>query len=142
MPARIRAAWQAAGQAGPSDRPALVRSILDSLALAYARAIDDAERLAERQVDELLLVGGGSRNSLLCQLVANATRRPVSAGPVEATAMGNALVQARSLGAVEGDLARLRTGLRETLARGPSLRRYEPNSPSPHASTAAFERTS
>jgi rhamnulokinase len=68
------------------------------------------------------VVGGGSQNQLLCQLTADATRRPVIAGPVEATALGNVLVQARAAGAVSGGLPELR----RIIGTGTSLRRYEP----------------
>ena len=68
------------------------------------------------------MVGGGSQNRLLCQLTANATGRPVVAGPVEATAMGNVLVQARAAGAAAGGLAQLRS----IIAAGASLGRFEP----------------
>ena len=109
MPARI-----ADGAAdGPTSRsrrrrPALVRCILDSLAAAFAAAVADAARLSGRDVDVVHLVGGGSRNALLCQLTADACGRPVVAGPVEATAIGNVLVQARAHGLIEGDLETLR----------------------------------
>ena len=68
------------------------------------------------------MVGGGARNALLCQLTADACGLPVIAGPVEATALGNILVQARALGVLDGGLFRLR----ELLARTQQLRRYEP----------------
>ena len=68
------------------------------------------------------LVGGGSRNTLLCQLTADACGRPVVAGPVEATALGNVLVQARAHRLIEGDLEALRSLVRATS----DLRRYEP----------------
>ena len=69
------------------------------------------------------LVGGGARNELLCQATADASGRPVIAGPVEATAIGNVLVQARSHGWVDDDLDALRALIRTTH----SLRRYEPH---------------
>ena len=75
-----------------------MRCILDSLAAAFARSVDDAERLSGRTVRVVHLVGGGARNRLLCQLTADACGRPVVAGPVEATAIGNVLVQARAHG--------------------------------------------
>ena len=87
-----------------SDQPAaarpvgLVRCILDSLAAAYGRAVRDAARLSGQTVEVVHLVGGGARNSLLCQLTADACEVPVLAGPVEATALGNVLVQARASG--------------------------------------------
>ena len=68
------------------------------------------------------IVGGGARNTLLCQLTADACGLPVMAGPVEATALGNVLVQARALGALDGDLAALRALVRATQ---PTVR-YEP----------------
>ena len=73
-----------------------MRCILDSLAAAFAATVRDAARLAGRDVDVVHLVGGGSRNDLLCQLTADACGLPVVAGPVEATAIGNVLVQARA----------------------------------------------
>jgi rhamnulokinase len=115
-PARIEALCRAGGQQPPADRPGVVRCILDSLAGAYAGALADAERLSGRRVDVLHVVGGGSRNALLCRLTAAATGRPVLAGPVEATALGNVLVQARALGTLTGDLAVLRDLVRRTHA--------------------------
>ncbi len=122
MPARIVAWLEAAGRGAPDDRPALVRCILDSLAAEYARTIDDAARLAGRSIEVIHVVGGGSQNALLCQLTADATGRTVVAGPVEATAIGNILVQARSLGLVHGGLDELRAIVR----RSEHLQRYEP----------------
>ncbi|MFJ6376124.1 rhamnulokinase family protein [Pseudarthrobacter oxydans] len=122
MPERIRAAVRRTGEVLPNDPAAITRCIMDSLAAGYARTIRDAERLAGRSVDVVHVVGGGSQNALLCQLTADATRRPVIAGPVEATALGNVLVQARAAGAVAGGL----TELRRLIAAGASLHRYEP----------------
>jgi len=122
MPARIVDACRRTDQPVPADRPAIVRCIVDSLADAHRRTIDDARELSGRDVDVVHMVGGGTRNSLLCQLTADACGLPVLAGPVEATALGNVLVQARALGAVEGDLAQLRALIRATQP----LARYEP----------------
>ncbi len=122
MPARIATACRKAGQTPPSGRPALVRCIVDSLAAAFARAVEDAERLSGRDVKVVHLVGGGSRNTLLCQLTADACGRPVVAGPVEATALGNVLVQARAHRLIEGDLEALRSLVRTTFP----LQRFEP----------------
>ena len=122
MPARIAAWLQAAGRPVPADRPGLVRCILDSLAAEYARTIDDVARLAGRSIEVIHVVGGGARNALLCQLTAEATGRTVVAGPVEATAIGNILVQARTLGLVDGGLDELRA-----IVRGSEhLQRFEP----------------
>jgi rhamnulokinase len=124
MPARIAEACRASGQAAPDSRPATVRCILDSLAVAFAQAVDDATRLSGRSVEVIHLVGGGARNELLCQLTADAAERPVVAGPAEATAVGNVLVQARAHGLVAGDLTVLRALVRASLP----LRRFEPRS--------------
>ena len=108
MPSRI-AEWCAEHSVAlPSGRPALVRSILESLAGAYTRTIDTASRLSGKTVSTIHLVGGGSQNELLCQLTADRTGLPVVAGPVEATAIGNVLIQARAHGIVSGDLETLR----------------------------------
>jgi rhamnulokinase len=122
MPARIQAACRRTGQPVPTGQAQLVRCILDSLAAAFARAVQDAARLSGQPVEVVHLVGGGARNQLLCQLAADACGLPVLAGPVEATALGNVLVQARAHGAVNGDLQTLRSLLRATH----EVRRYEP----------------
>lgn len=103
-------------------RPALVRVILDSLAAASARAISEASALAGVVVDAVHVVGGGSQNELLCRLTAEASGLPVIAGPVEATALGNVLVQARAVGVLSGGL----TALRDVVRESSSLRRYDP----------------
>ncbi|MGI5237332.1 rhamnulokinase [Dactylosporangium sp. CA-139066] len=122
MPKRIAAACAAAGQPVPSTPAEMTRCILDSLALAYRRAVDDARRLAGVDVDVVHMVGGGVQNQLLCQLTADACGLPVLAGPVEAGALGNVLVQARALGVVAPDLTSMRALLRDTQP----LTRYEP----------------
>lgn len=108
MPERIRAAVRNTGAVLTDNPAAITRCILDSLAAGYARTIADAERHADRTVDVVHVVGGGSQNRLLCQLTADATGKRVIAGPVEATALGNVLVQARAAGVVSGSLAELR----------------------------------
>jgi rhamnulokinase len=86
----------------------VLRSIVDSLAQAFADALDTASHLSGRTVRVVHVVGGGSLNRLLCQALADRSGRPVLAGPVEATALGNVLVQARALDAIGGDLSELR----------------------------------
>lgn len=103
-------------QPAPRDPASLTRAILEGLALAYRRGIEQAERITGTRVETVHVVGGGARNGLLCQLTADATRRPVVAGPVEATALGNVLVQAMGFGMVEDvaearELARASTDL-------------------------------
>ncbi|MFI6076201.1 rhamnulokinase family protein [Actinoplanes sp. NPDC051343] len=111
MAGRLR---RAAGLSAGASPAVLARCILDSLALAHRRAVRQAQELAGRDVDAVHIVGGGARNELLCQLTADACGLPVLAGPVEATALGNVLVQARTAGVVEGDLGAMRSLLRET----------------------------
>lgn len=123
MPARIAEACRQAGESVPESPAGTVRCILDSLALAHRRTVREAQRLSGRTVDTVHVVGGGSRNGLLCQLTADACGLPVLAGPVEATAVGNLLVQARTLGAVSGGLADLRRLVCETQP----VTRYEPS---------------
>jgi rhamnulokinase len=124
MDARIVDACVRSDQAPPTTRPAIVRCILDSLAAAYARTIREAVRLSDASVEVVHLVGGGAQNGLLCQLTADACQLPVLAGPVEATALGNVLVQARARGLITGDLETLRALIRSTQ----DVRRYLPRS--------------
>ncbi|WP_290368371.1 rhamnulokinase [Microbacterium oxydans] len=105
MPARIAALL---GANAPASRPAFARSIVESIAAAFARAVRTAAELSGRDVDSIHLVGGGSLNRLLCQATADRTGLPVLAGPVEATALGNVLVQARDRGAAPASLEALR----------------------------------
>jgi rhamnulokinase len=127
MPERIAAYCRETDQPVPDSRPALLRCILDSLARAFARAIADAGRLSGLDIAAIHIVGGGSRNELLCQLTADACGLRVTAGPVEATALGNVLVQARSQGLIRGDLATLRSVIRATQP----LRYYAPAAHAP-----------
>ena len=108
MPARLLALAAESGQELGESPAAIARCILDSLAVAYRDAIRDACELAGREVSVVHVVGGGSQNALLCQLTAELTGLPVIAGPAEATALGNLLVQARATRALSGDLMALR----------------------------------
>ncbi|MFJ8134652.1 rhamnulokinase family protein [Streptomyces sp. NPDC096013] len=121
MPERIADACRASGQPVPESPAEITRCILDSLALAHRRAVGEAQELAGHPVDVVHIVGGGTRNALLCQLTADACGLPVVAGPTEAAALGNVLVQARAHG-LAGDLA----GMRRLLARTQPSTRYEP----------------
>jgi rhamnulokinase len=123
MPGRIVSWLSARGLPVPTEPAEIVRCILDSLALAYRRALLAAQSLSGRHADVVHVVGGGSKNELLCQLTADALGLPVVAGPAEATALGNVLVQARALGAAPSSL----DGMRALLRRGGlSLRSYSP----------------
>ncbi|GAA4947361.1 rhamnulokinase family protein [Streptomonospora halophila] len=121
MPARIAEHLRATGQPVPEDRGGLLRCVLESLALAHRDTLRRACALAGRDIEVVHLVGGGARNELLCQWTADALGLPVEAGPVEATAIGNLVVQARAAlpGASHGDLRRL-------VHAAERPRRYEP----------------
>ena len=108
MPSLIAAYCQETGQPPPETRSQVARCILESLALSYRAALEEIEGLTGRSINRLHIVGGGSQSALLNQFAANATGREVVAGPVEATAAGNILIQAIALGQVES-LSALRT---------------------------------
>jgi len=129
MPARITAWFDSRGMEGPADRASLVRSILASLADAYARALRQAAELSGAEIRAVHIVGGGSRNALLCQLTADATELPVLAGPDEATAIGNVLVQARAHRFISGSLESLRAVVRSSFP----IRNYTPRGTRPGA---------
>ncbi len=109
MPARIAAWCTEHGLAAPQTPVEFVRSIIESLAVAFADAVRTAAELSGKTVSVIHVVGGGSQNALLCQLTADRAGVPVLAGPVEATAIGNVLVQARTLGLARGSLESLRS---------------------------------
>jgi rhamnulokinase len=112
---------QRTGQPVPESKGAIVRCVLESLAIKYRYVLDKLISLTGQTVDVIHIIGGGSQNQLLCQMTANATGRVVLAGPVEATALGNALVQFITLGELS-DIAQAR----QMAARSSQLARYEP----------------
>lgn len=122
MPARIDAWFAARGIRGPSTPTEYVRCIVESLAQAFADAALTAGRIGGVPVRTIHIVGGGSLNELLCQRTADRSGLPVLAGPVEATALGNILVQARAVGLIEGTLE----DLRYRVVRTHPPRRYDP----------------
>jgi rhamnulokinase len=107
MPAAIVAACREGGQEPPESRGEIVRSALVSLACKYRLVLERLQRLTGREVGVVHVIGGGARNELLCGLTADVLGLPVLAGPVEATALGNVLVQARAAGEV-GSLSEMR----------------------------------
>ncbi|HEV7403241.1 MAG TPA: rhamnulokinase family protein [Chthoniobacteraceae bacterium] len=107
MPAAIADACRETGQPVPESEGQFVRCALESLALKYAKVLGWLEELSGRRVEVIHVVGGGGRNALLNQFTANATGRTVLTGPVEATVIGNLLVQARAAGEI-GSLAEIR----------------------------------
>ncbi|HEX9372561.1 MAG TPA: FGGY-family carbohydrate kinase, partial [Roseiflexaceae bacterium] len=133
MPERIRAFCRRTGQPAPASVGAVVRCCLESLALRYRWVIEALERVAGVQIDVIRVVGGGSQNRLLCQYTADACRRPVVAGPVEATALGNVMVQAIA----SGTLPDIAAG-RRAIAASVDQQSFEPRAP--EAWDAAFER--
>ena len=126
VPAAIRSFCTDTGQAPPQDRGGIVRCILESVALKHRWVLERIEKMQGRPVSVVHIVGGGSRNRLLCQFTADATGRPVLAGPAEATAVGNIIVQAMALGhlssAAEG---------RALVRRSFETERYEPRGRAP-----------
>jgi rhamnulokinase len=113
MPARIRRFCDETGQRPPEVPAAVARCVFESLALKYRYAIEQAQSLTGRNIGTVNVVGGGSQNALLCQLTADAARLPVVAGPVEATAMGNVMVQAFAQGRVDS-LEEIRAVVRDS----------------------------
>ena len=125
MPGKIAAFCQATGQKPPETPAAITRAILESLALRYREVFESLESLLGRKLARIHIVGGGSRNRLLNQFAADATGREVVAGPVEATAMGNVLIQAIGAGEVS-DLG----GAREIVRRSTLLETFTPQAAS------------
>jgi rhamnulokinase len=121
MPERIAAWCRDSGQPVAEGPAAITRAILESLAVTYRRVLDNLEALLGRRIETIHIVGGGSRNRLLNQLTANATGRVVVAGPVEATAAGNVLVQAIGAGLI-ADLGEARRMVRASFP----LERFSP----------------
>ena len=122
QPARIRDWCAEHGTPAPANKAQTVRCIVESIAESFANAVRTAGRLAKVTVPAIHIVGGGSLNKLLCQAVANHSELPVLAGPVEATSLGNVLVQAQAAGII-GDGAE---DVREIVRNSVKLRRYEP----------------
>ncbi|MDT5067244.1 MAG: rhamnulokinase [Mycobacterium sp.] len=122
MPARISSWYAERGLPAPANRAETTRAIVESLAAGFARGVEQSAALTGVPVETVHLVGGGARNRLLCQLVADRVGRPVVAGPVEATAIGNVLIQARAHGVLSGDLDELRSGMAAALP----TERFEP----------------
>ena len=129
MPDRVRALAREGGLSAPDSPGELTRLVLDSLALAYRRCVATGSSLAGVAPQVVHVVGGGSENELLCQLTADACGLPVVAGPKEAAAIGNVLVQARALGVPLETVGEMRALVRRTT----ELKRYEP------ADTAAWD---
>ncbi len=123
MPSRIAALCRRSGEPVPETPEQFTRCILDSLALAYRDAVREAQQLSGVDVRAVHIVGGGVNNKLLCQLTADACGIDVLAGPVEAAAIGNVLVQAGALGVLDAQ----RWALRDYVRRTGHVETYHPN---------------
>jgi len=123
MPARVEQWCRDHDVRAPEGGVALVRSIVASLAAGFATAVRRAAQLSGRDVRRVHVVGGGAQNALLCRLLAERLGLPVLAGPVEATALGNVLVQGRAHGALSGSLE----DLRALVARTQEIVVHEPS---------------
>lgn len=121
MPSRIVDYCKHAGQTSPSDTGEILRCALESLALKYRWVLENLEVVRGRGIDVIHIVGGGAQNQLLCQFTADATGTPVIAGPIEATAIGNIVVQAIASGLVESI-----SEAREVVRRSFNVITYEP----------------
>ncbi len=121
MQRKLEAFCQAHRLAVPPTRGAVVRLILESLAETYRQTLGVLEDLLGRRIEVLHVVGGGSRNALLCQWTADACRCRVVAGPAEATALGNLLVQAQAMGDLPDGVS-----IRDVVRASCDLRVYEP----------------
>jgi rhamnulokinase len=121
MPEAIRAYCQKTGQKIPENRADMTRSILEGLALKYRFIFDQLKQLHPHPINRIHIIGGGTQNKLLSQFTADATGIPVVAGPVEATAIGNIMVQAMGLGIVKSPAE-----IRRIIANSFELENYEP----------------
>ncbi len=108
MPAAIRAYCERTGQPVPDSDGAMIRTVFESLALKYRFVLDRFRSLAPFGIERLHVIGGGSKNALLNQFTADSLGIPVTAGPSEATAVGNIMLQARAAGCV-GTLQEMRS---------------------------------
>jgi rhamnulokinase len=121
MPSRINKHLSDTGQTPTTDKGQMVRLILESLALKYRRTLAAIEDVTGEAIDVLHIVGGGIQNELLCQFAANAIGKPVVTGPIEATASGNILMQAKAVGQIR-DIAEARQVVRDSF----DLKEYRP----------------
>ena len=121
MPEAIRSLARETGQPVPETTAAVVRTALESVAAAVRRTVEELDSLLGRRLGRIHVVGGGVKNGMLCQWIADACQRPVIAGPVEATAIGNVLVQQLA----SGGTVDLRS-VREVVRNSFEITRYEP----------------
>jgi len=101
MPSRIKEFCKKTGQTVPNTKGEIIRVALESLAFKYKNTLEALEEITGRKIDTIHIIGGGSQNELLCRFAASASGRRVTAGPVEATAIGNMMVQLMALGEIK-----------------------------------------
>lgn len=126
MPKSIVEYCQSTRQSTPESEGSIVRTVLESLALRYRMVLGWLEELMDHQIDRIHIVGGGIQNQMLCQMTANACNLPVITGPVEATAIGNLMVQAIASGEV-ASIAEARDVIRNSF----EVKTFEPENPDP-----------
>ena len=122
MPARIQVYCQRTQQPVPESKGAIVRCVLESLALKYRWVLERLEEMLQYRLEPIHIIGGGTQNRLLNQFTADATDRSVVAGPIEATAIGNVLMQAIGL-----DHLNSLTAARAVVRQSFQLEKYEPH---------------
>jgi rhamnulokinase len=132
MPRAIQDFCRQTGQPAPQTQGELVRCAYESLALRYRQALGWLEELTANRIEVIHIVGGGSQSAILDQFTADACQRPVLAGPVEATALGNILVQVRA----SGELASL-AGMREVVRHSTEVQTFLPGPAAPWEEAAA-----
>lgn len=133
MPRRIREFCEKTGQKVPQTKGEVVRCIAESLAFKYRNTIEGMEEVTGKKYNAVNIVGGGIKDKMICRFTANATKRTVQAGPVEATSIGNVIVQAMAVGAVR-DLKEGRRIVRDSF----DIAVYEPEDAA--AWDAAYEK--
>jgi rhamnulokinase len=121
MPKRINKYLTDTGQKTTNDKGLLIRIILESLAIRYRQVLEAIEDVTGKAIEVLHIVGGGIQNELLCQFTANAIGKKVITGPIEATASGNILMQAKAAGQIKS-LAEIREIVRNSF----ELKQYQP----------------
>lgn len=121
MPEKIRTFCRRTGQRIPETVGEIVRCIYESLASTYSKELKKLEQGSGRRIEKLQILGGGARSEMLCQMTADYCGRPVTAGPVEATALGNLIIQLKALGEIADA-----SDARRILQNGESFRYYVP----------------
>jgi rhamnulokinase len=124
MPTAMRDYFRQTGQRVPETDGGLVRAALESIALKYRSVLGQLADISPKPIRKVHVMGGGTQNRVLCQFAADAMELPVLAGPLEATAIGNLLVQAKAVGRLEGF-----SEIRDVVRRSFAVERYEPQDP-------------